>query len=301
MFIEDVSGQPFEQYVEVNILQLLGMTRTTFRQPLLRDLAPGNSEENDTLTVLPLIRACMAPQGGLYTTAADMGRFLQMLLNRGVLDDVRIAKPETVNLMLNQQFTDDPRLPGITFGLFEIVHRGQRLLVRDGDGLGTRSRLALIPEAGLGLCSGSKYHGAFVRLPWYQTPDMQWLWLVLCVVMLASTLLWIPGFIIGAIRRKLALVPFLARVLGIVVGGLFGLLVLAAFGQLFVVDALAGIHPLAFGINQETADTLNAPWLPTLLTIGLVVFAVGICWATAGSPLCLLTTCSQAVPIGQAA
>lgn len=51
--------------------------------------------------------------------------------------------------MLEQQFTVDPRFPGVTFGFLEIVHRGQRLLVRDG--LGTRSRLVLFPSEGVGL------------------------------------------------------------------------------------------------------------------------------------------------------
>lgn len=98
VLIEDVSGQPFEEYVETNILAPLGMARTTFRRPLpealSRDLAPGCSVVGDDFVPLPFIASRMAPQGGLYTTAADMGRFLQMLLNRGALGDTRVARPE---------------------------------------------------------------------------------------------------------------------------------------------------------------------------------------------------------------
>jgi CubicO group peptidase (beta-lactamase class C family) len=43
---------------------------------------------------------------GLFTTAADIARFARMMLNRGVLNDVRVFKPETVALMTRIQSPD---------------------------------------------------------------------------------------------------------------------------------------------------------------------------------------------------
>jgi hypothetical protein len=53
-------------------------------------------------------------------------------------------------LMFQQQFSAQPSLGGITCGLFEVFRNGQRLLIRDGDGWGFRSRMVLIPDQNLG-------------------------------------------------------------------------------------------------------------------------------------------------------
>lgn len=64
---------------------------------------------------------------GLVSTAGDYGRFLQMLLNRGALDGVRLLSPKTVEIMTVSHTSDLPRGAtgegmGIDFGLgFAIV------------------------------------------------------------------------------------------------------------------------------------------------------------------------------------
>lgn len=55
---------------------------------------------------------------GLVSTASDYARFLQMLLNGGVLDGVRILSPKTVELMTASHTRDLPPVaPGMEFGL----------------------------------------------------------------------------------------------------------------------------------------------------------------------------------------
>ena len=44
--------------------------------------------------------------GGLVTTAPDYSRFLQMILNYGELDNVRILKPQSVELLISNQVHD---------------------------------------------------------------------------------------------------------------------------------------------------------------------------------------------------
>jgi CubicO group peptidase (beta-lactamase class C family) len=44
-------------------------------------------------------RMCYSGGAGLLSTAADYGRFLQMLLNRGELDGVRLLSPKSIELM----------------------------------------------------------------------------------------------------------------------------------------------------------------------------------------------------------
>jgi CubicO group peptidase (beta-lactamase class C family) len=54
---------------------------------------------------------------GLLSTARDYARFLQMILNGGELDGVRILGPKTVELMTVDHLGDVPFRPGQGFGL----------------------------------------------------------------------------------------------------------------------------------------------------------------------------------------
>jgi CubicO group peptidase (beta-lactamase class C family) len=72
-------------------------------------------------------RQCHSGGAGLLSTASDYARFLQMLLNGGQLDGVRLLGPKTVDLMTADHV--GPLYPeaGTGFGLgFEVVeHQGR--------------------------------------------------------------------------------------------------------------------------------------------------------------------------------
>jgi CubicO group peptidase (beta-lactamase class C family) len=61
-------------------------------------------------------RSLFSGGAGLTSTASDYGRFLQMLLNGGVLDGVRVLKPETVRAMTSNQIADFPLTLGQVHG-----------------------------------------------------------------------------------------------------------------------------------------------------------------------------------------
>lgn len=152
---QEISGVPFEQYMQENILSPLGMTHSTFDQHLsqamIDNLATGYEYQNGGLESQPFLYVSYAPQGGLRTTAADMNRFMLALLNGGEYQGGRILNPETVQAMFTQQFTGQADMPGITYGLFEDFQNGQRALLRDGDGIGTRTRMLLLPDHNTGI------------------------------------------------------------------------------------------------------------------------------------------------------
>ncbi|MEI7849297.1 MAG: serine hydrolase [Chloroflexota bacterium] len=152
---QEISGVPFEQYMAENILAPLGMTHSTFNQHLsdsMRDsLATGYSFEQDSYQPEPFFYINYAPQGGLRTTAADMNHFMLALLNQGAYQNTRILSPESVQSMFTQQFSPQAGMPGITYGLFEDFKNGQRALLRDGDGVGTRTRMILLPQHNTGI------------------------------------------------------------------------------------------------------------------------------------------------------
>ncbi len=56
--------------------------------------------------------------GGLYSTLNDYRRFCDMLLNQGSLDGVQLAKPETVEKMMQNQLYHGDTLEGYAQGAF---------------------------------------------------------------------------------------------------------------------------------------------------------------------------------------
>ncbi|MBI5934833.1 MAG: serine hydrolase [Chloroflexi bacterium] len=151
---QEISGMPFEQYMAENIFVPLGMTSSSFVQPPSEELfsrqAVGYEYQNEHQEPVLNFYPRYAPSGGLRTTAADMNRFMLALLNGGEYAGAQILNESTVEMMFTQQFAPHPKTSGISYGLFEHLENGQQLFLRDGDGVGTRSRMVLFPEQDLG-------------------------------------------------------------------------------------------------------------------------------------------------------
>jgi CubicO group peptidase (beta-lactamase class C family) len=134
--VQRVSGEPFEQYVQDHIFGPLKMTHSSFYQPIQKELAPFVSEgyRGDT-TKKPVGFEMLNPvgAGGLSSTAADMGRFGQALLNGGELDGARILKPETLAQMWTPQFRASDQMPPICMGFYQDWRNGLRWIGHEGD------------------------------------------------------------------------------------------------------------------------------------------------------------------------
>jgi CubicO group peptidase (beta-lactamase class C family) len=117
--VERISGIPFYQFVRERILNPLGMTDTRYFIPETdrgRFAALYTRNEDGTLNRIPDEQAhafntremTLTPGGfGLTSTIDDYMRFARMLVNEGVLDGVRILRPETVRLMATNHLSDD--------------------------------------------------------------------------------------------------------------------------------------------------------------------------------------------------
>ena len=72
-------------------------------------------------------RACFSGGAGLLSTASDYARFLQMLVNGGELDGVRVLSPKTVELMTSSHtgtlFNEGRTGFGLGFEVIEHVGR----------------------------------------------------------------------------------------------------------------------------------------------------------------------------------
>jgi len=167
--IEVVSGEPLDAFLQRRILDPLGMVDTHFYLPenkkerlavvysvtedgLERAPDPGGMVGQGAYVEGP--RKSFSGGAGLLSTAMDYARFLQMMLNGGILDGSRILSYKTVELMTVSHLRDIPykRNEGVGFGLgFRVV-----------EDVGDRGEPGTIGEYG----SGGAYHSTYWVDPW---------------------------------------------------------------------------------------------------------------------------------------
>jgi CubicO group peptidase (beta-lactamase class C family) len=140
--VEVTSGQTLDQFFAERIFKPLKMEDTDFYVPQqkwgrLATLYTPNPEgtikrasdaEQESAKKKPVL---FMGGAGLMSTAMDYARFVQMLVNGGQLDGVRILSPKTVELMRADVLGDLPMVqvaglppPGYGFGLTFAVSRG---------------------------------------------------------------------------------------------------------------------------------------------------------------------------------
>lgn len=108
MIIEKVSGESLETYFQRHIFKPLEMTDTSYAVPLAKQsrVATVHRRVNGQLQEIPrpqpipaMPTAPFFGDGGLYSTAQDYGRFIQMLLDGGHLGAEKILSEKSVKMM----------------------------------------------------------------------------------------------------------------------------------------------------------------------------------------------------------
>ncbi len=129
--VEVASGMPFDQFLQERVLDPLGMKDTSFWiapekgsrwAHSYRWNAQANRLEETTIPYLYKTAATdreRPPLGGagLFSTAEDVAKFYQMMLNQGSLNGKRILKAGTVAEMTRKQTGDLTARPGMPWGL----------------------------------------------------------------------------------------------------------------------------------------------------------------------------------------
>jgi CubicO group peptidase (beta-lactamase class C family) len=122
--VEVVTGTPFERVLDTRLLKPLHMNETSFcptatqleRLPTAYYLPNGKAKalEKTSITFLHYpLSDCRnrypVPAGGLFSTANDLSRYAQMLLNGGVLDGQRYLSAASVDQMTHNQLSEEVR------------------------------------------------------------------------------------------------------------------------------------------------------------------------------------------------
>ena len=149
--VERVSGESYASYIQRHILDPLGMSRSTFRQPLPDDLAPLMAKGYGTSDAPPLgfFETIPAPAGGLSATGTDIGRFIRALMNGGELDGVRILSQKRLDEMMAPQSATPAGYLGL--GFFGTNVAGHDAIGHEGITLTFFSDLKFFPAHGIGI------------------------------------------------------------------------------------------------------------------------------------------------------
>lgn len=153
---EQVSGAPFDDYIEANILNPLNMNHTTTRQPLPSDLVPDMSmcytyADAGYQAGYSFLYLQIQPAGAMRTTVTDMANFMIAHLQNGIYGNSRILQNATAEQMHSQLFTNDPKVNGNAHGFWEMNLNSLRILYHYGLTSSFASFLFLLPKQNVGL------------------------------------------------------------------------------------------------------------------------------------------------------
>jgi CubicO group peptidase (beta-lactamase class C family) len=151
--VEDVSGEPLNRYLTGHIFEPLGMEQTDLLRServrgrlatgyALRSRGPRPIRDCDLIT---------AGSGGIYSTTADMARYVAALLGGGASERGSVLKPETLAAMFAPQYQPDPRMPGVGLAFYRREVGGHLIVEKDGLVRGFTSQMLVAPHAGVGV------------------------------------------------------------------------------------------------------------------------------------------------------
>jgi CubicO group peptidase (beta-lactamase class C family) len=149
--IELVSGSGLAEFIAQRVLKPLGMKDTAYGVPPEKRDRAATLEPAPPGTPQPPLRDIAEPQtaeggSGLFSTTLDYARLLQMLLNNGTLEGVRVLSRKSVEQMTTNQLGPD------------IKAEGPYYYPGPGYGYGLGLAVRLTEGAAFELCSIGDYH-----------------------------------------------------------------------------------------------------------------------------------------------
>ncbi len=148
MIVEEVSGLPFDEYVDQNIFEPLGMTRSHYllAPPLPENLATGYFYQDGVQIPQPVDYDDDYPGGSIVSTAEEMAQFMLAHLQDGCTERACILEAATVAQMHQRQAKAPFKGQHVTYGFLEGLQDNQRLLGHGGAIRGFGSSLDLLPK-----------------------------------------------------------------------------------------------------------------------------------------------------------
>jgi hypothetical protein len=144
---------PLDRYLRDHVLDPLGMEHTDLiRSDRVRPhLATGYVLRSGGLKPVA-DREIPTPGGGaMYSTPADMARYLAALLHMAAGKQGPVLKPATLTSMVQPHFQPDPRVPGMGLGFEPGEQSGHKTVGKTGIVSGFLSAMVLAPDDEIGV------------------------------------------------------------------------------------------------------------------------------------------------------
>ncbi len=151
--VEDISGEPFHDYMRRHVFDPLGMDRSDYqRSERVRDqLAVGYNWKRGTFTPVKDMEIVIGAAGSIFASINQMAQYVAALLNGGVGEHGAIVQANTLPMMLTPQWQLDPHLPAMGLAFWLDTWDGHRTAGHDGGWLGFVSSMLFAPDDGIGV------------------------------------------------------------------------------------------------------------------------------------------------------
>jgi CubicO group peptidase (beta-lactamase class C family) len=148
--VQRVSGEPFDEYIVHHIFQPLGMTHSTFSEPLTPSLAAEMSQGYALASQPPksFEMFSVRPAGSATSNGDDMARFMIAHLDE---DHGALLKPEMAREMHQSPLTLLPPLDRMDLGFYEQNLNGHNIIAHGGDTQWFHSYLWLLTDQNVGV------------------------------------------------------------------------------------------------------------------------------------------------------
>ncbi|MBI9045306.1 MAG: beta-lactamase family protein [Anaerolineaceae bacterium] len=151
--IEDISGEPFAEYMIRHVFEPLGMTKTDFllSERVIESLSQGYISKKGGLKAVEFTEFPDLAAGSVISSVNEMGLYMQALLNGGSNGQGSVIKPETLEMMMTPHYQADPALAAMGLGFFLDDLNGNWIASHGGSLEGFNSIMRISPKDGTGL------------------------------------------------------------------------------------------------------------------------------------------------------
>jgi CubicO group peptidase (beta-lactamase class C family)/D-alanyl-D-alanine dipeptidase len=152
--LERAQGQPFAQHLKRAVLDPLGMRHSSFEPTpeITKNLAKAFMWTLDgRVFEAPTFQLGIGPAGSMYTTVADLARFLSALFAGGRGHNGQILEPATLEQMWAPQFAKAGQKSGFGIGFHVAELDGHRRVGHGGAIYGFATTLEALPDDKLGV------------------------------------------------------------------------------------------------------------------------------------------------------
>ena len=164
--VAKVSGMPWEEFIRTRLFAPLGMSES---EPLVAgilakpNVATPHAELGDSVRQVPVRSTdAVAPAGSVWSSVADMAKWMRFILDSGRVGSTRLLSPRTFSELVSPQIrADQATYPALTLvhphifayglGWFVQDYQGETVWMHTGSIDGMSALIGLLPDRKAGI------------------------------------------------------------------------------------------------------------------------------------------------------